>query len=183
MKINLYVFIFIYLIILCLLPMSMILLIKQSPLSRKSHNFSLLVLQFWLMAYLLTTVALTLLSVSITRHHIIFQLPKGQAFFGFNYSVSLTINNLVLNFALTFPLGLIMFCYYHIKDAFRLSAYKNNSPYKVCFFIGLSLGVAIELLQGILPTGRVVDPVDVLLDALFPLLIMAVLKTQGCVKG
>ena len=81
--------------------------------------------------------------------------------FGFQFTFSLSLNNLIINFALVLPLGVFSFCFSKIKKLNFIHSFALS------LFMGLTFGVFIELLQGVLPVFRGTDICDVFYNTIF----------------
>ena len=168
MQINLHTFILLYIGILCFIPIILLQYIKFKQCQLK------LFFNIWSFIYTAIALALTLLNASVSKTFVGFNIPTNHSFFEFNHADGMNTHNLIINFALVIPLGVITFYRY-------IYTYKNMihniRPLPLRYnpvFVGLLFAVIIELLQGVLPTGRFVDPSDLVFDSLFTLLSFAV---------
>jgi len=146
---NILLFLSLYVILFCILPMFVYLMSNK-------NNIFLINLLFTL--YLITISFLVLFSVTITKTHISISFPTNEKFFTFYYSSGLNTYNILINFALFFPLGII--CYLKSKMTNNKHLYSNP------IFIGLIISIIIECLQVILPTSRYFDFSDILFDSI-----------------
>ena len=156
----------------CLLPLS-IRLRSQKMLSR-----SFIVV--YTIIYLFIVLILTQLPVSVSKECIRISFKAtSQKIFG----ISFGLNNIFLNAALVLPMGNL--CLLHKSQSLYLNTHAfvllppdwgngltsqrvgKNKNHTDVFYLGLLLGIVLEFLQLLLPFGRCVDPVDVLLCGLF----------------
>ena len=144
MMIKIELFMVLYLVF-SLLP-ALFSLTKKSP---SPPTFRLI----YLIIFCALAAALTGLSVSITKKYIFFS-PASPPYR--RLGLDLSLKNIFLNFALTFPLGQwLFFC---VKKAPQRGFISSA-------VVGALFGLLIELIQLIFPLGRVVDPLDILLCA------------------
>lgn len=158
MKISINLFIPLYIGLFAFVPLILLFYIK----SQKKYT-KLFIIDVWQTLFLVLALFLTLFNARLSATHLYIEPPQNHSFFEFNFADGMSFHNFFINFALTIPIGVICFAKQHfIEKTDRLSL-KNNPA-----LIGLIFAIIIELLQGVLPTGRFVDPADLVFDSLVP---------------
>ena len=157
MILSLNVFIPLYIGLFTVVPLIILFYIK----SQKKFTISLL-FNIWQTLYMFFCLFLTLFNTSISTTTISIIAPQNHDFFEFNFADGLNFHNFIINFALTLPIGVICFARHQFLKQ-KHSTIKNNPA-----LIGLIFAMIIELLQGLLPTGRFVDISDLIFDSLVP---------------
>lgn len=154
-------YILFFLILLCFFPLITVILVKN----KHNYIFSLFILA-WFILYILTVMSLTLLDVVVNKNVIVFVLPDKVNFFSYQHCKPFNVYNLLINFALVLPLGIIIFCKYLTeKENNKLKSVYLENYLSISFCAGLILGLIIETLQFVLPCNRYSEIADVLFNA------------------